>query len=261
LIPAILHQTWKSKTDLPAPFRHWRASFLQLNPGFQFPLYDDADNRALLAQVFPQLLPLYDSLPREIFRADFIRPVYLYRFGGFYADLDFQCLAPLASLAGRHDIVLGRMGSDESFAHSIPNALMASTPGQAFWIGYLAHCVAQWEALKSRPNMEARPEFVTGPVVLRAAALRYTQQRELFSRIVHGFITTCALDIDPDALGYGELTLLPAPVMYPLNWKDEAHRQFMDATVRRNILHGVPEAQRLFPGSIAVTWWAHSWGE
>lgn len=260
MIPAILHQTWKSKTALPEPFRHWRASFLELNPGFEFPLYDDADNRALLAQVFPPLLPLYDSLPREIFRADFIRPVYLYQFGGFYADLDFQCLAPLAGLAGSHDLLLGRMGSDDSFAHSIPNALMASTPRQAFWIGYLAHCVAQWKALQSSPRIEARPELVTGPVVLRVAALRYTQQRDLFDKIVRRFINACALDVDADALGQGELALLPAPVLYPLNWKDEAHRRFMGATARRNLLPDIPQARRLFPGSVAVTWWAHSWG-
>jgi mannosyltransferase OCH1-like enzyme len=259
VIPAILHQSWKSKTDLPEPFRHWRSSFLELNPGFEFPLYDDADNRALLEQVFPQLLPVYDAFPREIFRADFIRPVYLYRFGGFYADLDFQCLAPLAGLGGAHGIVLGRMGSDESFPHSIPNALMASPAGQAFWIGYLAHCVAQWRVMQQRPGIAARPEFVTGPAVLRTAVLLYLQQRELFAKIVRGFIGRCALELDADALEYAELALLPAHVMYPLNWKDEQHRQFMGATVRRNVLHDVPEARRLFPRSVAVTWWAHSW--
>ncbi len=261
MIPAILHQTWKSKTQLPESFRHWRASFLELNPGFEFPLYDDADNRALLAQVFPQLLPLYDSFPREIFRADFIRPVYLYRSGGFYADLDFQCLAPLASLAGAHDIVLGRMGSDESYPHSIPNALMASAAGQAFWIGYLAHCMSQWRALQSRPWIAGHPEFVTGPVVLRAAALLYVHRRELFRTIVCRFIHACALDLDAQALGYGELALLPAHMLYPLNWHDDAHRQFKGEAAQRNILYGIPEAQRLFPRSVAVTWWAHSWGE
>lgn len=48
-----------------------------MKPELEIRLCDDADNRALLAETFPQLLELYDIFPKEIFRVDFIRPVYL----------------------------------------------------------------------------------------------------------------------------------------------------------------------------------------
>jgi hypothetical protein len=34
-------------------------------------------------------------------------------------------------------LVLGRMGNENTFVHSIPNALMASVPGHPFWINVL----------------------------------------------------------------------------------------------------------------------------
>lgn len=262
MIPEVLHQTWKSKTALPERFRCWRESFLELNPRFEFRLYDDADNRALLAETFPQLLPLYDSFPREIFRADFIRPVYLYRFGGFYADLDFQCLAPLSQLnAGSPDIVLGRMGTDDSFAHSIPNAFMAAAPNQAFWIGYLAHCMLAWQAQHARARIVERPERVTGPVVLHATVALYLYESDKFRELVRQFIRATALDLDAGELAWGDLDLLPGHVLYPVNWKDNIHREFIAAAERRSAPHTVAEARELFPGSIAVTYWAHSWGQ
>ena len=127
MIPDILHQTWKSKTDIPEQFRLWRQSFAALNPDTEIRLYDDADNRALLAGTFPGLLPIYDSFPAEIFRCDYIRAIYLYKYGGYYADLDFQCLAPLDALEKwKGDVIVGQMGTDDSHRHSIPNAFMAS---------------------------------------------------------------------------------------------------------------------------------------
>ena len=35
-------------------------------------------------------------------------------------------------------VVLAQMGSDAAFAHSVPNAFMASKPGHVFWMFVLA---------------------------------------------------------------------------------------------------------------------------
>lgn len=259
MIPNILHQTWKSKTEMPERFRFWRESFPQLNPDLEIRLYDDADNRALLAETFPQLLELYDIFPKEIFRVDFIRPVYLYKYGGYYADLDFQCLEPLTAINKSRDIVIGRMGTDETYWHSVPNAFMASTPNQAFWVGYLAHCVQWWKGLRDKPDIADRPEFVTGPVVLRANTLLYLHQRKTFKQAIHEFVAECALDLDPEALEYGRLTVLPGHILYPLNWKDQIHRKFIGQMTEEKRLYSIAEAKELFPSSVAATYWTHSW--
>jgi hypothetical protein len=89
----------------------------------------------------------------------------------------------------------------------------------------------------------------------------YLQRRAQFREVVEQFIRANSLDMDAGKLAYGELTLLPGHVLYPLNWRDNIHRQYLAEAARRNILPSLEEARRLFPGSLAVTWWAHSWGD
>jgi hypothetical protein len=50
-------------------------------------------------------------------------------------------------------------------------------------------------------------------------------------------------------------------VLYPVNWRDNIHRLFIAETARRSAPHTIAEARQLFPDSIAVTYWAHSWGK
>ena len=260
MFPQILHQTWKTKNTLPANFRHWRESFPALNPDFDIRLYDDADNRALLAHTFPQLLPLYDGFPQEIFRVDFIRAVYLFTEGGIYADLDFQCLKPLSELpANSSQVILGRMGTDPAFLHSIPNAFMASAAGQGFWLGYICAIENVRELTRGHAHIDKRPEYVAGPVVLRRVARAYQRNRDAFRAETLAFVRKHAFDIDPDTIAFGELALLPGHVLYPINWKDKLHRQFLTRMNRDESWLSVEEARRYFPTSNAVTYWANSW--
>jgi inositol phosphorylceramide mannosyltransferase catalytic subunit len=257
-IPQVLHQTWKSKIDIPENFALWRQSFLDCNPGIEARLYDDADNRALLAETFPSLLPLYEAFPREIFRADFIRPIYLFRFGGVYADMDFQCLQPLCGIrSGGSAVVLGRMGENEAFEHSIPNAIMLSQAGQGFWIGVLAFIEKAWHRNARDPAV--RPERVTGPVVLREAVSAYLEDRGAFQRRTRHFMTRHRLPLDAGTVQFGELRVLPAALLYPLNWRDSEHRKCIRRVNDERSLMTVPEARAMFPHSIAVTYWSHSW--
>ena len=134
MIPALIYQTWKSKTSLPENFAHWRASFARLNPGYTLLLWDDADNRQFIADHFAWFLPTYDGFPQEIFRVDAVRYFFLYLHGGIYVDLDTQCLKPLDPLRSQADVVLGWLGNDPTSDQAIPNAIMLSRPRQEFWL-------------------------------------------------------------------------------------------------------------------------------
>ena len=260
MIPPIIHQTWKSKEDLPERFAFWRSSFIELNPGFDCPIHDDAGNRALLASTFPQFLPVYDGFPREIFRVDFIRPVYMFTAGGIYADLDYQCLRPL-SVLDRDDraIVLGRMGTDDRDVHAIPNAFMASSANQGFWLGFLAKMLAAHHATRNLEGIEKRPEYVTGPVVLRQTVHSYQREPDAFRHQVFEFVRTHKLDIDPAAIAFGKLAVLAPHRLYPISWRDRIHTEFLGQLSREARLLSVEEARRYFPNSVAVTYWTYSW--
>jgi mannosyltransferase OCH1-like enzyme len=168
-IPKIVFQTWKTRQP-PTNFTYWSTSFQRLNPDFQHVLWDDADNREFIASDYPWFLTFYDSYPREIFRADIVRFFFLYRFGGLYADLDTECLRPLGQTLARADIVLGRMGNDPTFPHSIPNAMMASAPGQLFWLLAIAIAIERIIECGNVQRMDDNgPEQLTGPILLRDA--------------------------------------------------------------------------------------------
>ena len=263
MIPQILHQTWKSKDDVPELMRYWQASFLTHNPGIDYRFYDDSDNRALLEEELPSLLPLYDSFPREIFRADFIRPVYMLKHGGFYADMDFQCLAPLGLIGqAGGDVIVGQMGSNGAFRQCLPNAFLASSPGQGFWLGYLAFMEQAWASGRHRADVADRPEFVTGPVVLREVASLYLSDKAAFRARVVDFVQRNALPVDAEALEFGKITILPSHIVYPLNWNDQIHARFLREIKAPGgqIRLDDAEARKLFPVSVAVTFWAQSWG-
>ncbi len=63
--------------------------------------------------------------------------MYLHHYGGVYVDLDFESIRPMDQYLEGKLLVLGRMGNESTFRHSIPNAFMASVPGHTFWIKVL----------------------------------------------------------------------------------------------------------------------------
>jgi len=77
-IPRIVHQTWRSRSDLPETFRTWMSSWLRHNEDWQYWLWTDVDIRLLIATVFPQYLSLFDSYPARGYRVDAFRQEQFY---------------------------------------------------------------------------------------------------------------------------------------------------------------------------------------
>lgn len=248
-IPHRIFQTWKSKTELPENFAYWRNSFLAKNPNYHFDLWDDADNRRFIAQNFAWFLPTYDSYPAEIYRADMVRYFYLYMFGGFYADLDAQCLKPLDEVLDRRGVLLGQMGDDLQFTHSLPNAIMASSPREEFWL----YVIARAMVVADKP---ARPENLTGPVLLRQALLSYCNSNPSPADIL-GLVTRLLPQHLLPKAGPTEFHILPPVEWYPLTWLRDPIG--LRSRVLAGDLAASAEAEKLFPHSSVVTYWTYSW--
>ena len=160
--PKIIHQSWKTY-EIPDLYKPWVDSWKKYNPDYQYVLYDDRDNRELVKNYYPQYLSVYDSFPLEIYRADFVRYLYLHRYGGIYADLDFECLNSFESLLNTnkdYDIILGRLNEWTCFR--IPNAIMISKPGVNFWIEIINNILYRIETL----GINLSPNKITGSKLL-----------------------------------------------------------------------------------------------
>ncbi len=102
-IPKIIHQTGKSRHFFGI-FKAFHHKLLQLHPHWELRFYDDMDCRNVISEHFSSFLSMYDSFTHPIQKADFFRWAVVYRFGGFYLDLDMQCLKAIDDLC-QYDVV------------------------------------------------------------------------------------------------------------------------------------------------------------
>ena len=181
--------------------------------------------------------------------------MYLYFYGGIYADLDFQCLRsfePFITEMERKNIdvsfgTLGRMDDEKFICHDIPNALMVSRARADFWKFVI-------KALQNTQTKNLAPEFQTGPVFLKICIDAYTRKNK---NVDTGFITaTYGANIFENMhdIDYSSNIFITAPAFfYSINWNNKNHHEY------RKRLYGSDELRILVPDALAITFWMHSW--
>jgi mannosyltransferase OCH1-like enzyme len=124
-------QTWKTR-DIPDRWLSGYNSIRKLNPDWEYTLMTDDDNLQFVKDHFPQYVSGYNALWYPIMRADAIRYMYLYLYGGIYIDLDFICHKSfnelLKSVDTSNDIFLRRSFIGPS------NDFLMSKPYEKFWL-------------------------------------------------------------------------------------------------------------------------------
>lgn len=205
MIPRLLHHTVKDKVNLLPVWRECLATWQEKlsssaasDKPWEIRIWDDADNDAFVQQEYPQYYDLFRKLPRKINQVDFVRYLYMHKFGGFYADADTKCLRsiePLRNIAGAQ-VVLG----EYSFYLNkfVECAIMGSVPNHPVWLEMI-------EAI--------RVAVETPTLIQRASALIpsmavMTQTGPLrFTKTIRKYIQS-----HPD--GHG-IVLLPQRMLYP----------------------------------------------
>lgn len=97
-IPKHIYQTYKSKEIADPTLRDNVRHLQEINPGWEYSLYDDADIEAfILSEYGEKVYSYYQRInPRYgAARADLFRYLLLYRYGGVYLDLKSSLLRPL----------------------------------------------------------------------------------------------------------------------------------------------------------------------
>ncbi len=98
-IPCRLFQTGRSR-KLPLLAQASAANLKLLNPDFEYVFFDDQEVEAFIDAEFPQHRALFDAFPYRIQKYDFFRYLAVYRYGGFYFDLDIFLARGLKDLCG-----------------------------------------------------------------------------------------------------------------------------------------------------------------
>lgn len=92
----------------------------------EYKLWTDGASRQFLVENYPWFIPVFDSYPYPIQRADAIRYFILHYYGGIYMDLDVGCLRRFDPLL-RFEVILPK-----TIPVGVSNDVMASAPRHEF---------------------------------------------------------------------------------------------------------------------------------
>lgn len=167
-IARVVHQSWIN-SSVPAALLPLEERWKVAPTGWRHTLWTDESNRALWARHFPELLPMYDAYTVPVQRADASRMLYMYLFGGVYADLDVAPCDSVWTWLERAQAQEGLQlllvrGPDPSHrkghVQALSNFFLASAPGHPFW----AWALRLLHERRNKPVMSA-----TGPWFLNHA--------------------------------------------------------------------------------------------
>ena len=167
-----------------------------------------------------------------------------------------------SSAEGERKVFLGRMGTDDDFVHSIPNAWMGSTPGHPFWLLPLESC-------EEHIGNGAAPEYLTGPPALydRVRDYRNSYDDGRGDKMDDHYGKSPWRHLYPPSsddqrFPPQSVVVLPFWEVYPYSWErdGEAYRKLcwvtqdtFSAAMCKQVL-GLDHW-----GSHSITYWSHSW--
>lgn len=129
-IPKIIHQIWLGPKPAPAYYWEYKQSWQKLHPEWEYRFWTDKE----VADLDFDLKDLYMRTPNWGEKSDILRAELLDRFGGLYADTDFECLTSFDELHNKYDFYAGLEpphdgDSSSSAPHiTISDALIGTAP-------------------------------------------------------------------------------------------------------------------------------------
>jgi len=166
--PKIIHQTWKTHS-IPPLLKFYSIRCQKVNEDYVYAMWTDNDIYDFINAEFHWFMPVFEAYKTPLQRADAARYFILYKYGGWYMDLDTECKDSFNSLVAEANEDSEIFFSTEPDEHSawhyggrriLSNAIMGSVKGHNFWktfCSYLAYF---------QRDRDDRAVFSTGPVAL-----------------------------------------------------------------------------------------------
>jgi len=170
VFPKIIHQQWKTTKIPDGVYSKWSAKFKELfpEPEYKHMLWTDENALELIKNEFPFFLSAHNKYEFGIQRADAARYFVLYKYGGLYADLDYEPLVNFWDHLPKDRVAL--VESPYLYNEKSQNSLMSSPVRDPFWNETFALLIER----KDKPVLQA-----TGPMFLDSLMKRVTETYSL----------------------------------------------------------------------------------
>ena len=94
-IPKVIHQIWTGSKEIPEKYLKFCDSWKKFNPEWQVIFWKDEQLKKQFKKMYPDTKYFYEADINTVMKTDILRFELLRLYGGFYADLDMECLKPL----------------------------------------------------------------------------------------------------------------------------------------------------------------------
>jgi len=132
-IPRIIHQIWwQGIENIPPKLKIASETWQRLHPGWEYKLWDAESMENLVKTEFPWFYEYYINYEYQIQRADVIRYLFLYKYGGIYVDIDILCkksLEPFITTELKSNLAFARSSHTGGYS----NWFIISSAGNSFW--------------------------------------------------------------------------------------------------------------------------------
>lgn len=149
MIPRIIHQIWftEDESPLPAILSEMSQSWKHFHEEYELIIWSKDKLYEFISSKFPQALLMLNSYKYDIQRIDALKYYLLLYFGGFYIDLDIECIKSFLPLLREYNCYLSR---DSPVDEIIGNCFIAAESNHEF----LKFVVEQLPAFSSQVRNE-----------------------------------------------------------------------------------------------------------
>ena len=136
-IPQIIHQIYEDLAGPPPSLVEISQSWKELNPDWEYRFWNKNDIETFLKTYYPEFIPAYNAFPHNVQRWDAIRYLIIYKFGGLYVDMDYECTENISPMLCNTECAMGLEPEAHAFRIHVPyivgNAFMATVPEHPYF--------------------------------------------------------------------------------------------------------------------------------
>lgn len=136
-IPRVIHQIYEDMEGPPSSLLKISESWREKNLDWEYRFWTKKDINEFLSDFYPELIPIYTSFHYAVQRWDAIRYLILYKLGGVYVDMDYECTESIASLLQGVECAMGLEPAGHCVLRRKPyivgNAFMATIPRHPYF--------------------------------------------------------------------------------------------------------------------------------